>query len=149
MFHGLPNYVLSTQKAIMSRGWTIALWVLGGLSLVPCFCVSSVEINLPQPLEIGGLNSHIPPVEWKDAQHMQCAVAGEREGDTPPQRVENNYLADLSGEADDEAGPVRRSPQGEGGRKAKTLANEGDNPVFGLFEFDFGESWKPPLPPGW
>ena len=79
-------------------------------------------------------------------------------GDTPPRKVENNYLAacravalakaELSGVADGEAGPVRRSPQGEGGRKAKMLARKGDNVVFGLFEFDFAELRDPPPPGG-
>ena len=48
---------------------------------------------------------------------MQCAVAGERVGGySPLQKVENNYVASLSGEA---------------GRKAKTLMNEGDRAIFG------------------
>ena len=70
---------------------------------------------------------------------MSCAVAGGGRGG--PQEVENNYLAELSGEA----GPVRRSPQGEGGRKAKTLAREGDNAI--LADLNACLRNRAPLPP--
>jgi hypothetical protein len=46
----------------------------------------------------------------------------------PHEKVENNYLADLSAEAEREGRPVRRRFS-EAERKAKMLAGEGDNQV--------------------
>ncbi|HEY0282464.1 MAG TPA: hypothetical protein VGC27_07565 [Rhizomicrobium sp.] len=81
----------------------------------------SPSLNLPRPLELRGMDSHLTPAECakeraKSKTESAAELCSKKEMwlGTPHKKVDNNYLAGLSGEA---------------GRKAKTLVSEGDNDV--------------------